>query len=157
LRDGVGLGLVAGSVLLLVGCASPAAVSPTTAPATPTPSLPPTAAPSATAILVAQPTAGQLANAGQAVFTQNCATCHGDQGQGLIGPALIGPSAVLTPYGTARGLYDFVSTNMPQSAPGSLTNEQYLQVVSYLLVRNSLVPTDASLSTEGLANIQLRR
>jgi mono/diheme cytochrome c family protein len=157
LRGGAALALAAGGVLLLVGCATPAAVPPTTVPATPIPTFPPTAAPTATATLVAQATAGQLANAGQAVFAQNCAACHGDQGQGLIGPALIGPSAVLTPYATGRGLYDFVSTNMPQSAPGSLTDEQYLQVVSYVLVRNSLVPTDASLSTADLANVQLRR
>lgn len=31
---------------------------------------------------------------GRAIFTANCATCHGDRGQGLIGPKLGGGQVV---------------------------------------------------------------
>lgn len=103
-----------------------------------------------------EPTAGQLATAGQGVFSQKCASCHGDQGQGLIGPALIGSSAALTPYATGRGLYDFVSTNMPQNAPGSLSPDEYLQVVSFILVRNAFVDPQVPLSQDKLAGVQVR-
>ena len=75
------------------------------------------------------------------IFAQNCASWHGDQG--VIGPALIGPNGALPPYGTGRGLYDFVSTNMPQSAPGSLSPDHYLQLVSFILVRNNFTSDQA--------------
>lgn len=151
-----------GALALSLACSSggAGAVPQTTAtPAAPSAaeSAPAAAGTNTTTPASSEPTAGQLAAAGQGVFSQKCASCHGDQGQGLIGPALIGSSAALTPYATGRGLYDFISTNMPQNAPGSLSPDEYLQVVSLILVRNAFVDPQAPGSQDSLGGVQIRR
>lgn len=93
--------------------------------------------------------AGQLADAGKTVFADNCARCHGDQGQGVTGPALIGPSASYGRFSNAEQLLNYISTAMPMDHPGSLTPQQYLQVTAYLLVQNNILQTSASMSNLG--------
>ncbi len=112
----------------------------------------PAAAPTA-----AGPTAGQLADQGKAVFASHCAKCHGDQGQGVTAPANIGPTAQLQKYNTAKGLYDYVSTLMPNDAPGSLSQQEYLQVVSYLLVQNKFVTPNTPIIPDTLQSIPLTK
>lgn len=102
-------------------------------------------------------TAGALAAEGAGVFATNCAKCHGPKGEGITAPALIGPDANLVSYATGRGLYDFVSANMPQDNPGALSSTQYLDVVSYLLVARGDVDPSQSLSSETLDSAKLRR
>lgn len=70
-------------------------------------------------------------------------------------PALIGTNT-LTRFATARQMYDFMRTAMPFSKPGSLSPEQYLQVLAYLLEQNHLVPAGARLEADTLQNIVLR-
>lgn len=103
------------------------------------------------------PTAGQLASRGREVYLAQCAVCHGDQGQGLTAPAVIGASANLGKYATARGLYDYTRVTMPQTAPGSLSAEAYQQVVGYLLLQNGFVSANASLAESNLDSIRLQR
>ncbi len=94
-------------------------------------------------------TAGQLADAGKSVYADNCARCHGDQGQGVTGPALIGPSASYGRFSNADQLLSYISTAMPMDHPGSLTPQQYLQVTAYLLVQNNILQPGASMSNLG--------
>ena len=77
---------------------------------------------------------------GKAVFTQECARCHGDDGAGRsVGadtavPPLWGPRA----YNWGAGMGDipnaagFVRVNMPQDAPGRLTDQQAWDVAAYI-------------------------
>ncbi|MBI4789012.1 MAG: cytochrome c [Chloroflexi bacterium] len=106
---------------------------------------------------VAGPTAGQLGDAGKAVFANRCASCHGQNGQGVTAPANIGPNANLQKFSTAKGLYDYVSVSMPQDAPGGLSPQEYLQLVSYLLVENKFVKLDAPLDQGRLDGIALKK
>jgi cytochrome c oxidase subunit 2 len=101
-------------------------------------------------------TFGQLSQLGSTVFADNCAVCHGNNGEGKVGPALIGPNQHLANYGTAQGLFDFISTNMPFSNPGSLTHEQYLDVLSFLLVQNKEVSDNATFNESQLGGITLK-
>jgi mono/diheme cytochrome c family protein len=101
-------------------------------------------------------TAGQLSASGQAVFSGNCARCHGANGQGGSGPAIIGSSQALAKYNTAQGLLAYVSANMPASSPGSLSAQQYLEVTAYLLVQNNFVQSGQSLDVTGLVGISLK-
>lgn len=97
---------------------------------------------------------GSQAAEGRHVYVAHCAQCHGDRGQGFIGPMLIGAEALLR-YDTAARLYEFTSTTMPQTNPGGLTAEQYLEVVAYLLVENDFIEADATLKPGALGDIDL--
>jgi mono/diheme cytochrome c family protein len=101
-------------------------------------------------------TAGGLADSGRGVYSSQCAGCHGASGRGGTGPTLIGSGQALAKYNTAQGLLSFISSSMPASNPGSLSSQQYLAVMAYLLVQNNLVSSGQSLEVAGLVNISLR-
>jgi cytochrome c len=101
--------------------------------------------------------AGQLAAAGQAAYREQCASCHGYRGEGGSGQALIGRDAELGKFETADALYDFVRVAMPKDAPGSLSAERALQVVSFLLVENQWMSAEQPLNESGLSAVQLAR
>src|SRR5450756_2449488 len=102
-------------------------------------------------------TAGQLSDAGQAVYASSCAACHGAQGQGGIGPALIGPNANFGAFRSAQDLLTFTTFTMPKTHPGSLSSEQYMDVTAYLLVQDGFAQRNASLSSAGFGSIQLKK
>ena len=156
-----------------VPAASATQVSPTAALAattTPAPSvaapLPTTAVPAPTATTApaatapsgggAGSTAGDLVQAGEQTFKASCSFCHGNQGEGVTAPALIGSASNLAKYKTGQGLYDKVQTTMPRTAPGSLSGKQYLELVVYLLVQNNVVDRGASVSQDTLGQIQIK-
>ncbi|MGH7041043.1 MAG: c-type cytochrome [Acetobacteraceae bacterium] len=119
------------------------------------------------ACLAAAPAAAQgdytaaQAAAGKAEFAQVCAICHGDHLQGKVGPALSGQMFLsVSQYQglTAWYLYHFMSTHMPQNAPGSLTQTQYLDLMAYILKFNGypagadpLTPNETELKTIKIA------
>lgn len=151
-------------LLFVAGCGNTAAPSPTTLPATVAKAAPtvaavvPTVAPTAAAAAakVGGTTAGQLADAGAGVYAGQCANCHGDKGQGVTGPALIGTNAKFGRFKTGQDFLNYVSNNMPMDHPGSLSPDQALQVTSYLLVQNNIVQKDASLTSTSLGSIQFK-
>ncbi|MBI4303888.1 MAG: hypothetical protein HY665_06075, partial [Chloroflexi bacterium] len=71
-------------------------------------------------------------------------------------PAILGDNASLQKFNTAQGLWDYVTVAMPFDAPGSLSQEQYLQEVSFLLLENKFVSPDRIIRLEELPNINLR-
>jgi len=97
-----------------------------------------------------------VANLGQTVFSANCATCHGATGGGGVGPALWGSGAALAKYTTAQGLLNKMATTMPQSSPGSLTHEQYLDVLAYVMVQGNQVTGSTAFVESGLSGITLK-
>jgi mono/diheme cytochrome c family protein len=94
--------------------------------------------------------------AGREVYTAECAQCHGANGEGGSGPLLIGGNKRIASYQTTRRLYDYVSTTMPFDDPGSLTQEQYWNVIGYLLDANELLPPDTVLGPD-TEPIELKR
>ena len=91
--------------------------------------------------------ADQIA-AGREVYTAECAQCHGANGEGGSGPLLIGGNKRIATYQTTERLYDYVSSTMPFDEPGSLTADQYWNVIAYLLDANELLPPDTVLGPE---------
>ncbi len=69
-------------------------------------------------------------------------------------PALIGPGT-LSHFNTAQDVYNFIHRAMPFDAPGSLSEEQYLQVLAFILESNQIIPADSQLDTASLASISL--
>jgi mono/diheme cytochrome c family protein len=145
---------------------SPTAASPSPTISSPSPTAtatgetspsPQTGTPASPTASAAGLTFGQLANTGQTIYTNSCALCHGDSGQGGTASSIIGARANLQKYNTAQGLFDYIRTNMPASAPGSLPLDKYQQVMGYLLVQNNFVQSNTPFAADQLSTIQLTR
>jgi S-disulfanyl-L-cysteine oxidoreductase SoxD len=108
---------------------------------------------------------------GVAVYRMNCATCHGNDGEGRppLYPQLIGgprgsfnfasdPTMARTignywPYATT--VFDYVRRAMPFGAPRSLTNDQYYAVTAYLLQREGIIQPGTVIDAKSLPAIQM--
>ena len=102
---------------------------------------------------------------GKSVYTDNCAACHGVNGQGGIKDRLVGGQGThpsdkpiktvgsYWPYATT--LFDYVRRAMPLQAPQSLTDDQVYAVVAYLLSIDKIVPDSATLDAAGVKAIQM--
>jgi PQQ-dependent dehydrogenase (methanol/ethanol family) len=96
------------------------------------------------------------ASHGATVYTQYCTECHGANLQGESGPALSG-QVLHAAYGggTAAQLYDFISRQMPQNNPASLSQQQYLDVTAYVLSRNGFPSGSTPLSIGSLGQVRM--
>jgi cytochrome c553 len=66
-----------------------------------------------------------------------CASCHGMTLKGDLAPALIGADFIDHWYDARLiELTLRVSNTMPQSAPGSLKQEEYADIIAYMLFEN---------------------
>jgi alcohol dehydrogenase (cytochrome c) len=94
---------------------------------------------------------------GASVYSATCQQCHGVSLQGQSGPPLVG--AAFKQYvgkaGTAASLYDFISKQMPADKPGSLTQQQYLDVTAFLLSRNGYPAGDVALTKGTLSQVAI--
>jgi hypothetical protein len=152
----VGRKLVVVSMLVVVAlaaCSTAAAIP--TAPLKPTQELPnatPLPAVSSTSIA----TAGQLSDLGKPLFVKSC-SCHGSSGQSHSAPLLTGPSATLARFGSAQMLLDFIERHRASGEGGDLRADEYLQIVSFLLVTDGIISTTSAVATAGLAGISLNK
>jgi len=98
-------------------------------------------------------------------FAQQCASCHGEKGEGGLGDRLVGgqgtlgtPRPIRTvgsywPYATT--LFDYIRRAMPQNAPQSLSNDDVYAVSAYILSLNGLLGADATLDAKSFAAIKM--
>ena len=74
---------------------------------------------------------------GEQKFAENCAQCHGDNLEGMAGPALKGPNFASEKAAFKVGdIFKIVSENMPATQPGSLEHGDYVQIMAFLLQQN---------------------
>ncbi|HEX9676621.1 MAG TPA: c-type cytochrome [Anaerolineales bacterium] len=77
-------------------------------------------------------------NAGEGLYVENCSACHGERGEGLVGPPLNSRELLRnTPDGVLFGLIrtGVPGTNMPawgQSLGGPFTDEQVGQLTAFI-------------------------
>jgi mono/diheme cytochrome c family protein len=77
------------------------------------------------------------ASSGATVYAQNCAMCHGDNLEGGAAPALVGQSFASAGSGATVGsIFTTIAQQMPATSPGSLTQDQYTDVMAYILSKN---------------------
>lgn len=98
------------------------------------------------------------AEAGGDVYRANCASCHGDMLEGVTGPGLRGHAfrQLVTSQGmTAYNLLNVISQNEPQNRPGSLSQEQYSDVLAFILQQNGYPAGRDQLSANSLNLKQL--
>ena len=79
------------------------------------------------------------AQRGENLYTKNCALCHGAQLEGGSSTPLVG-SRFLAKWGqgnhNVNELYYITRTQMPYGAGGTLTRQQYIDIVAYILKAN---------------------
>lgn len=79
------------------------------------------------------------ADQGETAFENDCAQCHGANLEGYSGPALTGPQFTAA-YGSLNALLGFISGSMPLDAPGSLSHQDYVAIVAFILNKNGVAP-----------------
>ena len=79
------------------------------------------------------------ATAGSKAYATNCASCHGASLEGGVGPALSGANLKTLSKNTkltVHDLFTFMSQQMPMNAPASLSKDQYVAIMAYVLKFN---------------------
>jgi cytochrome c len=107
---------------------------------------------------------------GAALYTSKaCVACHGAQGEGGIGPQLVGrvpatgfdddwrnhPRTIGNYWPYATTIYDYVHRAMPQTQPNSLTPDETYALTAYLLARNGIVGDDFVADATSLPAVQM--
>ena len=102
----------------------------------------------------------QQAKRGQALYEQECASCHGAALQGIeMAPALVGPSFLANWGGLTLGdLFERIRQSMPPDDPTRLSRAQHADVVAYILKAGKYPSGPAELPAEvsALKEIQIR-
>ncbi len=110
---------------------------------------------------------------GRAIYAQQCARCHGANGEGMppVNPPVIGRPAIAEnfafgtnptlprtignywPYATT--VFGYVRKAMPLDAPGSLSNDEVYAVTAYLLAANQVIPMTTTLDSASLVAVKM--
>ena len=108
------------------------------------------AVPSTTASLPPASYSAEQATRGAQTYAATCARCHP--------PGQLDGQAFAIAWNEARvsTLYNTLRNTMPQDKPGSLSDEQYADVIAYLLQRNRVPAGAVALTTDTAALRQLR-
>ncbi len=88
---------------------------------------------------------------GEALYLEQCAICHGDELDSAAAPELRGTTfrKSWSRLGANVGeLFNLISTSMPPSQPGSLSESQGLDVLAYILGRNNVLQGSEALRSE---------
>ena len=82
----------------------------------------------------------EQAERGRRVYVRDCTQCHGatlagaEGGAELVGPAFLGRWQTKS----VGDLFELIRKTMPDESPGSLSQQQYLDVTAYILKENAL-------------------
>ena len=103
---------------------------------------------------------------GEEIYAEQCASCHGDFGEGVDRwPELVGGEDSLDthdpvkttgsywPY--ASTMYDYIYRAMPFGLAQSLTYDETYKIVAYLLYMNEIIEEDYILSEKNIGKIKM--
>jgi cytochrome c len=92
------------------------------------------------------------ATRGQALYKEQCASCHGDAMEGTIGPAMAGSIFLEAWSGRSVGeLVEKIHKTMPFNLPGSLSRQQSIDLAAYVLQFGKFPAGNADLTEAQLA------
>jgi S-disulfanyl-L-cysteine oxidoreductase SoxD len=115
----------------------------------------------------ADPTGEEQAAAGGKLYGKHCASCHGEAGQGSKkGPPVVGKAALpldppstakvrKTQFRTAQDVAAFVAAKMPANKPGSLSVDEYYQILAFDLKANGVDVSKQKIDPKTAAEIKL--
>jgi cytochrome c len=101
--------------------------------------------------------------AGRELYAAQCSRCHGPNGEGNVGPILVGGQGTLAspkplktvgsywPYATT--LWDYINRAMPFDQPGLLKPQEVYAAVAYLLNINGIIRDDQVIDATSLPKI----
>jgi mono/diheme cytochrome c family protein len=101
---------------------------------------------------------------GAVVYAAHCASCHGQAGEGGIGPMLVGGDAptamgtrktIANHWAYATTVFDNIRRSMPFEAPRSLSNDDYYATVAWILAQNDIIDDDAVMNAETLPAVRM--
>ena len=101
---------------------------------------------------------------GATVYAAHCAECHGANGEGGIGNALVGGEpptgmgtrkTIANHWSFATTVFDDVRRSMPFLAPRSLSNDEYYAVVAWILAQNGIIDEDTVLNADTLPAVRM--
>lgn len=101
---------------------------------------------------------GEQARQGEALYRQECASCHGEklEGRGQA-PPLTGADFTMDWNGMTVGdLFEKMQTSMPADKPGQLSREQNASLLAYILSGNKFPAGTAELPTDAERLRQIR-
>lgn len=113
------------------------------------------------------PPGSGTAKEGARVYAQQCAACHGRDGEGNrgLGPRLIGGKGSLATaqpvetvgsfFPLATTVWSYISRSMPAQKPGSLNAADVYAVTAFLLYRNEIIQESDVLDAKTLPKIQM--
>lgn len=90
----------------------------------------------------------------QALYKEQCASCHGDALEGTIGPPMAG-DVFLSAWGgrSVAELVDKIHKTMPFNLPGSLSRQQSIDLAAYILQFSKFPAGQTELADAQLAQI----
>lgn len=101
--------------------------------------------------------------AGETVYVEKCAACHGAEGKGETADKLVGGIGSLSsekpvksvgsywPYATT--LFDYIRRSMPLTVPMSLTDDEVYAVTAYILFINGIVTNEQTIDAASLPKV----
>jgi polar amino acid transport system substrate-binding protein len=91
------------------------------------------------------------AAAGAKTYAAKCAQCHGAKLEGVSAPALKGSSLQSTGQNTGQ-LFKFITEQMPAGNPGSLSKQEYVNLIAFILKENGSPAGSKPLSYEAASS-----
>lgn len=107
------------------------------------------------------------ADRGAKLYNDNCASCHGDKGEGSKGaPPVVGKSALpkdppktakyrKVPFNTALDVAQYVMKSMPADNPGGLEPNQYWDIMAFDLKANGIDVSGKHIDEKTSADVKL--
>jgi mono/diheme cytochrome c family protein len=95
------------------------------------------------------------AAAGDKLYAAKCSACHGEHLEGGAGPALSGATLATLAKNTkltVGDMFTFLSQQMPLNEPASLTHDQYVAIMAFILHSNGYKTGPKPLTYAGATN-----
>jgi mono/diheme cytochrome c family protein len=92
---------------------------------------------------------------GEEVWNRICVECHGPDSTNVDAPLLLRPDS-LRRFPNAAAAHKYISESMPNETPGSLSQEEYWDVIAFLLARNGISGGETPLGPETAASVPTR-
>ncbi len=111
------------------------------------------------------PPGSGTAEEGAVLYAQQCAVCHGVNGEGaLAGPVVGGDpltngidtrKTIKNFWASATTLFDFTRRQMPLYTPRTLTDDQVYALTAFILAWNDIIDEDTEMNAETLMQVEM--